>query len=243
MVWANAGSAHPGLFLDTPQEVMREQMDLNYWAANSLALSTLKLWTTHLSKETAAAAAPSPDGDNKRHFIMTSSVACFVGLAGYTPYSPAKAALRSLADTLRSELNLYNGMRRSADPKVRGRAPERDMAVHLVAPGTITTPGFDNEEKIKHSVTKKLEEGDQAQNEDEVAAAAVRGLEKGGFIITTQFNGHALRASMLGPSPRNSLLLDTLFGWVVAIVFLFVTPEMEGKVYKYGKKHGTARVE
>ncbi|KAJ8608609.1 hypothetical protein MRB53_039576 [Persea americana] len=227
IVWANAGSSHPGLFLDTSDEIMRRQMDLNYWAANGLARSTLKLWTT----------PSSHPKEGHRHFVITASVVSFIGIAGYSPYSPAKAALRSLADTLRSELNLYNGMRRSKNPEVRSKAPDQDIAIHFVAPATIQSPGYENEERIKHSVTKELEKDDPKQSEEEVAKAALKGLENGGFIVTTQFTGHAMRAAALGPSPRNNWLVDTLFAWLASIIWLFVTPDLEKKVFEYGKMH------
>lgn len=165
---------------------------------------------------------------------MTSSSIAFVGLAGYSPYAPAKAAMRSLADSLRSELNLYNGARRR-DPTSGSPV---DLKVHIVCPGTILSEGYEKENESKHPVTKILEEGDPKQTEDEVAAASVKALEKGHFLITTQFLGSAMRASSMGGSPRNNWFVDTLFSWIVAPVWLFVGPDMEGKVYNYGKKHG-----
>jgi 3-dehydrosphinganine reductase len=234
IVWANAGMSQPDLFIDTPIETLRSQMDINYWAAAYLAQATLKEW---LKPSPTKAESSKPKTIKPRHFIMTSSTICFVGVAGYSPYAPAKAAMRSLADTLRSEFNLYNGARRK-DP-VNG--PATDIKVHCVCPGTITSPGHENEEITKHEVTKLLEKGDPAQNEDEVAAAAIKGLEKGGFLITTQFLGHAMRASALGGSPRDSWVVDTLFSWVTAVAWLFIGPDMEGTVFNYGKKHGMTK--
>jgi len=174
---------------------------------------------------------------------MTSSIGALIGLAGYSPYSPAKAAMRSLADNLSSEVLLFNGSRRSKDTSVRAAAPPADIAIHLVMPGTITSPGFENENRVKHAVTKLLEKGDQHQTEDEVAAAAVSGLEKGGFIVTTNLAGHALRVNMLGGSARNNIVIDTVFSWVVSIVWLFVGADMNRTVYNYGKQHGTGDVD
>ena len=230
IVWAVAGGAHPDLFVDTPFEVQRAQMDLNYWASAYLAQATLKSWLkpspTQKDDSTAKTAKP-------RHFIMTSSVAAFAGIAGYAPYAPAKSALRSLADALRSELNLYNGYR-SSNPS---KGPPAEIKVHCVFPGTITSPGLEQENKTKHAVTLLLEEGDAVQSEDEVAAGAVKGLEKGGFLVTTQLVGSAMRASMLGGSPRNNAIVDTLFGWATYVAWLFIGPDMEGKVLEYGKKN------
>lgn len=236
IVWQVAGGAHPALFKDTPIEVLRSQMDMNYWGAAYLAHTTLKAWTKPSTGSQNASAGP-------RQFIMTSSVAALLGAAGYAPYCPAKAAMRSLADTLRSEVNIYNGSRRSKDPSVRAEAPGRDISIHLVMPGTITSPGFENENLTKHAVTKLLEKDDSPQTEDEVAAAAVKGLESGGFIVTTQFIASLLRAGMLGGSARNNWLLDTLMSWVVAVAWLFIGPDMDAKVFNYGKKYGAKNVE
>lgn len=224
--------SQPDLFVDTPVDTLRYQMDINYFAAAYLAQSTLKVWLKPASTKSGAPA--SRTANKPRHLIMTSSTACFVGVAGYAPYSPAKAAMRSLADTLRSELNLYNGAR-IRDP-VNG--PAAEIKVHCVCPGTITSPGHEEEQKTKHEVTKILEKDDPAQTEDEVAAAAVKGLEKGGYLITTQLLGHAMRVSAQGSSPRSSWFVDTVFSWVTSVAWLFIGPDMERTVYNYGKKHG-----
>lgn len=170
-----------------------------------------------------------------RHFIITSSVGAFVGLAGYAPYGPAKSALRSLADSLRSELNLYNGMRAS---KSSSSSPAQDVQIHCVFPGSISSPGLDLENTHKHPVTKILEEGDTIQNEDEVADAAVKGLERGEFMIPTAWLGYLMQAGMLGGSARGRLIVDTVMSWVASLAWLFVGPDMDGKVWKYGKTKG-----
>ena len=204
-------------------------MDINYWAAAYLAHATLRSWLKPSNKSDSSTARE----EKPRHFLVTSSVACFVGVAGYSPYAPGKAALRSLADNLRSEVNLYNGYRK-ANPTT---GPPAEIKIHCVCPGTIFSPGLEEENKSKHAVTKLLEESDPRQSEDEVAAAAVKGLEKGFFLVTTQYLGHAMRAGMLGGSPRNSVVIDTVMGWITYVVWLFVQPDLDGKVWGYGEKN------
>lgn len=222
------------LFLEASVEVLRQQMDVNYFAAAYLAQSTLKAW---IKPAIPNKVSNTQNGVQKpRHFIVTSSVVCFVGVAGYAPYAPPKSAMRSLADTLRSEVNLYNGARR----KDAANAGPADIKIHCVCPGTITSPGHEEEQKTKHKITMILEEDDPAQDEDQVAAAAVRGLESGGYLITTQLLGHAMRVSAMGGSPRNNWFVDTVFSWVTAVAWLFIGPDMEGKVFKYGKNNGLA---
>ena len=231
VVWANAGSSHPHLFIDTPLEIIHSQMNTNYWAAAYLAHATLKSWLKPASpKDSSAGRLPKP-----RHFIVTSSAAALAGLAGYGAYAPAKAAMRSLADTLRSEVNLYNGYRAANSSK----GPAAEVKIHCIIPGTIISPGLEQENLVKHPVTKILEEGDPKQSEDEVAAAAVKGLEKGGYLIGTTMLMELMRVSALGGSPRNGLigLRDTMLGWIGMLAWLVIGPDMEGKVYSYGKKN------
>lgn len=226
IVWANAGSAHPALFAATPVETLKAQMDINYFGAAYLSHAALKLFIQPSSPPT-----PSP---TPRHIIMTGSAACFAGLAGYATYAPCKAAMRCLADSLRSEVLLYNGARKAGKPG----APDRDVQVHLVLPGTILSEGFEAEEMVKHPVTKILEESDPRQTPHEVAVAAVRGLERGEFMVTTQWLVWIMRTSMLGGSKRTSIVVDTIMSWITAIVWLFVGPDLDSKVWTWGRKHG-----
>lgn len=246
-MWANAGVSVPTLFIDTPLETLRSQMEINYWAATYLAHATLRLWLRPSS-------STDTDKNNnnsrirtdplQRHFILTSSTAAFCGLAGYSPYSPPKAALRSLADNLQSELNLYNGHRsahrnnsNNDNDKDAVAVPGADVKIHCVVPGTITSPGHAAEQALKHPITKELEASDPAQSEDEVAAAAIRGLEAGGFLVATQWLGKAMRAGMLGGSKRDGWgVWDAFVGGVVGWVWLVVGPDMEGKVWEWGRK-------
>ncbi|THX75059.1 NAD(P)-binding protein [Aureobasidium pullulans] len=236
IIWANAGSSSPGLFIDTPLETHRAQMGMNYWSSFYLAHASLKLWLSPSSpqdkkeKEEAKRAEP-------RHFIITSSVVAFVGLAGYTPYAPAKAALKSLADSLRMELNLYSGSRQSSTHP----SPTSEVKIHLVCPATILSPGYDAENETKHAVTKMLEEDDPKQTSEQVAEAALEGLRRGDYVITTQWLAHAMRVCALGGSPRNGWgVVDVLFGWVMGVAWLFIAPVLEGKVWRWGRDHGCA---
>jgi 3-dehydrosphinganine reductase len=207
-------------------------MDIDYWAAAYLAHATLKAWTTESpeAKEAADYKNASP-----RHFIMTSSVVAFIGLAGYGPYGPAKAALRNLSDTLRSEIQIYNGARTHKTSPLR--VPE--IQNHVVFPGGILSPGFEEENKHKHPVTLKLEEDDKPQTEDEVAIASIKGLEKGNYLITTALLGSLMKASSLAASPRNGWgIIDTIFSGIAGLVWSFVGPDLESKVFKWGKENG-----
>lgn len=86
-----AGYAHPGRFLDLPDDAFREQMDVDYFG------------TLHAVR----AVVPSMVARRRGHLVLVASTVAFVGIYGYSAYAPAKHAVRGLAETLRPELKPY----------------------------------------------------------------------------------------------------------------------------------------
>ena len=217
MFWCCAGSSHPGLFLDVPTEALKEQMDSNYFSSAYVAHAAVQSWVNHFRS------SPEPN-QTAKHIIFTSSVLAFLPLAGFCPYTPSKVALRALSDTLSQELLLY--------------APLTPIRTHTVFPGTIFTEGYEKENLIKPAITKKLEEADGGQTPEQVAAASVKGLERGEEMITTNgILGVAMKSGMLGGSRRNGWgIVDTVMGWLVTIVMVFVRRDLDGTVKTWGKE-------
>ena len=206
-----AGTAHPGLFLEMTSDELVKPMRNNYDSAVICAQTALK----------AMLRSPLSSSDAKtfkRKIVFTSTVAAFMGLTGYDSYTPTKAAIRALADTLRQECQWY------------------DVSVHCVFPATIYSPSHAWEQSVKPQILKDLEEGDKGQTPDEVAAAAMKGLDKGYHHIPTEFQGDLLRCNMKGPSPPNSPL-DLVYRVVAALAMPFVMYDHDTKVRKYGEKH------
>ncbi|KAI9738698.1 MAG: 3-dehydrosphinganine reductase [Cirrosporium novae-zelandiae] len=225
ILWCCAGASRPDFFIQTPVETLRRQMDTNYWSAVYLCHAFLRSWLSlHPSGTTTS--------EHPRHIVLTSSVLSFVSLAGYSPYTPAKAALRGLSDALCQELELYNGARRGKHP-----APVTDVKIHTVFPGGILSPGFEQENLSKPDITKKLEGDDKPQTPDEVATASLKGLEKGDYMVTVSLLGRAMKSCSLGGADRH-WLIDTALSWVGNLIFLFVNPQMKGDVFKAGKEEG-----
>ncbi|KAH8597044.1 3-ketodihydrosphingosine reductase-like protein tsc10 [Bisporella sp. PMI_857] len=214
IVWCVAGSSYPKLFIETPISKMREQMDVNYWSCATMAHAILTEWL-------------NPESNLKgkeKHLIFTSSLVAFYTVTGYGPYSPAKAAIKSLSDTLVQEVLLY----------------QEDVKVHTVFPGGISSPGFENENLTKPAVTHILEEPDTGsiQTPDEAAKRAVQGLENGDYLITLNFFGQLMRAAAWGGSARNNWITDTLLSWALTAAWPLIGRDIDGKVKKYAKKHG-----
>ncbi|TVY17728.1 3-ketodihydrosphingosine reductase gsl-3 [Lachnellula arida] len=212
IVWCIAGTAYPNLFLETPVATMRHQMDVNFWSCVDMAHAILNDWLT-----------PSALQQGKeRHLVFTSSVVAFYPVAGYGPYAPSKAAIKSLSDTLAQEVLLYGD----------------SVKIHTVFPGTILSPGLTVENQSKPDVTHILEEADPQQTPEVVAAWSIAGLERGQYLVTVSWLGSLMRACAWGGSTRNNWLFDTLETWLASIVWMFAARDTDGKVVSYRKKHG-----
>lgn len=212
IVWCMAGVSVPELFIDMKMDSMRRQMDVNFFGTADMAHAILRHWLS----------AEAPLEKHARHLIMTTSVVAFYTVPGYAPYAPSKWAIRGLADTISQEILMY----------------PQNVEVHVVYPGNILSPGYERENRTKPAVTKLLEESDPKQTPDEVAEAAIRGLQRGDYFVTINFLGSLMKWGMLGGSFRNNWVVDTLGAWLVSIVWFFVQMDLHGKIKSYGKTHG-----
>jgi 3-dehydrosphinganine reductase len=232
IVWCCSGSAHPTLFADTPVEQFQTMMDSNYFSCVYMAHATLNAWLRPTSKpaitgEGETKSSPQP----ARHIIFTGSFVSFYSFAGFTPYAPSKAAIRSLSDSLSQEMNLYATSR-----------PELPrMRIHTVFPATMHTQSCADEDAVKSDLTKSLEEGDQILEPEECARRAINGLESGEELVATSLIIRAVMASVLGGAVRGGFwkgLANTVLGWITAVVMVFIRWEMDTKVRKWGREHG-----
>ena len=161
-----------------------------------------------------------------RHVVFVASVVALYTIPGYAAYSPCKAAMRSLADTLNGEVQVYNGARAGADIKV-----------HIAFPTGILTPGFEVENTTKPKLTLKLEEDDKPQTPEELARIIVGELERGKYLITASFIADVMRGWGMGASQRTSVG-DWLYNWLGSLIVPFVAWDHFGKSWRWGKEKG-----
>ncbi|KAH9938200.1 oxidoreductase [Fomitopsis serialis] len=129
----------------------------------------------------------------KGKLVFVSSFLGYFSLVGYAPYSPGKFAIRGLAEALQSEFLLY------------------DIDVHIAFPGTIYTPGYEEENRTSP--------------------------RNGDFHITYDFLGHVFRASTAGSSPRNSYLTDMFYGLIGFVALPFWRSSVDSTVRKHRREH------
>ncbi|MFS8097961.1 SDR family oxidoreductase [Lentzea alba] len=83
-----AGLARPGRFLELPDEVFREMVEVDYFG------------TLHVVKAVVPAMVARGSGS----VVAVSSATALLGVYGYSAYGPAKIAVRGLMESLRAEL-------------------------------------------------------------------------------------------------------------------------------------------
>jgi len=105
------------------------------------------------------------------------------------------------------------------------------------------TQSLEDEDRVKTDLTRSLEEGDQILQPDECARKAIRGLESGLELVPTSTIIRLVMTSVMGGSVRGGFwtgLANTLMGWVVLVVMVFIRWDMDVKVAKWGRQHGAS---
>ncbi|TGZ83837.1 NAD(P)-binding protein [Ascodesmis nigricans] len=213
VVWQCAGGTKPGYFKNQSGERVVQEAMGNYVSTALTANAALKLMTS---------APPTRPNQPQRHIIFTSSILGFHPLPGYNTYSPSKAAIRSLADGLRSECLLYN------------------ISVSCCFPATIYSPGFEEEQKTKPELTKIIEGSDEGQTCEEVAGRCVEGLERGEVSVVTGWMGRVFRGAVWGGTPKGgnwgTMVVEMVVASVMGVVWRLIAWWLDGDVLRYRKK-------
>ncbi|KAA8617312.1 FabG Dehydrogenase with different specificities related to short-chain alcohol dehydrogenase [Pyrenophora tritici-repentis] len=210
MLYCAAGGNHAqnGFFTEITSSQIEDCMRNNYFATAYLAKSALDLWVQDdRNNECGQTSKPIP-----RQIVIVSSAAAFVALPGSIAYTPAKAAVRALADTLRLEMLRYS-------------CAASAYSVHIAFPGDFVLPGFYQEQQTKTALTKRMQglEGTLEElvarypSSEQVALGIVDAVNKGEFIICKDSSSASLLfTGMQGPSPKRGFgVFDSLMGVIV----------------------------
>jgi len=203
-VFTCAGAAKPMFFVQMTENDLTQGMVDGYW---------VQAWTVF------AAAKLMVKQQRKGKIVLVSSTLGYMTLLGYGSYSPAKQALRSLADTLQSELMLY------------------DIDVHIFFPPMMPTAGYDRENKTKPKIVLDIESTDDGITPDEGAAAVLSGLEKGYVHITADWITTLFRASTRGAAPRHNWFLDGIYDLVAYIAMPIWRTSVDTRVRAHRQEH------
>ncbi|KAH7927027.1 NAD(P)-binding protein [Leucogyrophana mollusca] len=183
-VFACAGGSKPMFFLDMEERDLTQGMDNGYW---------VQAWTAF------AAAKQMVRQGKKGKIVLVSSTLGLMSFVGYSSYSPAKHALRGLAEALHSELMLYG------------------IDTHIFFPPTMYTPGFNEENRTKPAVTRMIESTDKGLTPEQAASALLTGVENGETQIVGDLITNLFRASTRGAAPRNNVVVDIIYDAIALI--------------------------
>ncbi|KAI6104442.1 hypothetical protein EDD16DRAFT_1695989 [Pisolithus croceorrhizus] len=142
---------------------------------------------------TAFAAAKEMARQNKKgEIISVSSTLGYMFFVGYSSYAPTKHALRGTSCGISPlELLLYG------------------IDIDIFPP-TMYTPGFDEENKTKPSITRKIESTDKGVIAEQAATGLLAGVQRGDHHITADLITSLFRASIKDSALRSNLEIGVL---------------------------------
>lgn len=199
-----AGAARPGFFVESTEEDLTKGMTNGYW---------IQAWTAW------AVSKRMVRQKKKGKITFVSSTLGYMSFVGYSSYSPAKHALRGLADTLHSEMLLYG------------------IDVHIFFPPTMYTPGYEEENKSKPKITLKIEESDDGLTPDQAAMVLIKGVQSGHAHITGDFLTGLFRASTRGAAPKNSWIIDGVYDMIAYIGVPIWRASVDKSVIAHADEH------
>lgn len=154
LVINSAGVAEPGYFCEQDLSVYRQAMDINYFGT---------LYTTR-------AFLPGMIKRHSGHIVNISSIAGFMGVYGYSSYSPSKFAVRGLSDVMRYEL------------------AEHGIRVSVVFPPDTQTPQLEYEQSFKPPILVEIDKANKIMSAEAVAEAILKGVSRRQYVITPGFD-------------------------------------------------------
>jgi 3-dehydrosphinganine reductase len=122
------------------------------------------------------------------YIVNVSSIVGFVGVFGYTDYAAAKFGVMGFSEALRSELKPCG------------------VTVSVLCPPDTDTPGFAEENKTKPPETRAVSAAANIMKPEQVAAALLKGMEGGQFVIIPNADG------------KFTWVMKRLFPWLVDMV-------------------------
>lgn len=145
-----AGIAEPGMFADLPMQSHRHQMETNYFGTLNVVQPVASMMRERRSGR----------------IMLVASGAAFVGIAGYSGYTPGKCAVRALGEALYVELASFG------------------VSVCVAFPPDTDTPQLAQENRTKPVVTKAITASGNVWPAPVIARRLLDQAEAGRFMLT-----------------------------------------------------------
>lgn len=174
VVVCSAGFSHPSRFEDCSAAIARSMMEVNYFGCTNVVRAVL----------------PGMKAQGAGRIALVSSMAANAAIAGFTNYSPTKAALRAFAQALDMEVACLG------------------IRVQLINPPDVATPGYEAEMKVKSPECTKIcaMGGSSPFTAAQMGQASVDGIETYAFQVNLGFDGMLLGWGSAGMQPPTGLL-------------------------------------
>mmetsp|Transcript_8742 Transcript_8742/g.8293 ORF Transcript_8742/g.8293 Transcript_8742/m.8293 type:complete len:301 (+) Transcript_8742:1-903(+) len=173
-LFCTAGFSLPNMFLEADQTFFERQINTNYLGYVKMSQPVAKRMAERNRNNKG-----SKLGDSGT-IVYTSSILGVLTCVGYSPYSPTKSAIKALADIVRIEMAPHN------------------VGVHLFLPGSILSPGYEEENKYKPEVTKKIEGSADFLAPEKCADILLSGMGRGDYIVTTEMLFEFINPTSIG---------------------------------------------
>lgn len=168
-----AGGAHGGYFEKLDPELLEHSMKANYFAQLHPAQAAFRRMV---------------DRESPGHICFVGSMASLVGVFGYSAYTPAKFALRGLAEVL-----YYEGS-------------SRNIGITVAYPPDTDTPGYKNELNSMPPESLAVSQGAGVFSPELVASKIVRAIKRGQYRVTVGVDGKLLGIVSAAMTPNLSII-------------------------------------
>jgi 3-dehydrosphinganine reductase len=101
---------------------------------------------------------------------------------------------------------------------MRNELIPHNLDISIAFPGSIDTEGYEEEEKIKPEVTKKIEHSSTLLKPQQVATHVLNGIRNGDNYIVYDFDIHVARILSHGMAPRTYPIFDMVFAPLATLI-------------------------
>eukprot|EP00127_Corallochytrium_limacisporum_P000696 Clim_evm15s23 gene=Clim_evmTU15s23 len=151
--------------------------------------------------------------------VGVGSTCSVMGFAGYTQYCGSKYAIKGFCDAVRNEVAATN------------------IKIKLFLPGTMLTPGYEEEEKLKPEITKKIEGTTHNATAEEAADSLASLIAGPAYLGSNDFETNLLLPITSGLVPRRNVFLDAFIAPIMTLLTPVVRAEHDGYVKKWVKEN------
>lgn len=166
-----AGGAQGGYFEALDPEALEHGMKANYFAQLHPAQAAFRRMADR-------------DRESRGHICFVGSMASLVGVFGYSAYTPAKFAIRGLAEVL-----YYEGS-------------SRNIGITIAYPPDTDTPGYKNELNTMPPESIAVSQGAGVFPPELVAQKIVRAIKRGQYRVSVGVDGKLLEIVSAGMCPN-----------------------------------------